>query len=61
MEQNIAEVQRSEELREGTRALLERAVETAEALLERSTGSEKTARGGRKAHRLEVERPASHQ
>jgi nitrite reductase/ring-hydroxylating ferredoxin subunit/multimeric flavodoxin WrbA len=58
MEQNIAEVQQSEELREGTRALLERAVETARALLERSDGSEKTARGGRKAHRLEVERAA---
>jgi multimeric flavodoxin WrbA len=61
MEQNIAEVQRSEELREGTRALLERAVETAQVLLERSTGLEKTARGGRKAHRLEVERAVSHE
>jgi len=56
MEHNIAEVRQSEELREGTRALVERAVETARTLLERSAGAGKTPRGGRKAHRLEVER-----
>ena len=56
MEQNIAEVRQSEELREGTRALIERAVQTAGNLLERHCASEKTARGGRKAQRLEVER-----
>lgn len=58
MEQNIAEVRQSEELREGTRALVERAVETARTLLERDAGCDKTPRGGRKAHRLEVERAA---
>jgi hypothetical protein len=56
MEQNIAEVQHSEALREGTRALVERAVETARMLLKRKAGSEKIVRGGRKAHRLEVKR-----
>jgi multimeric flavodoxin WrbA len=58
MEQNIAEVQKSEELREGTRALVERAVETARGLLQHDSGGDKTPRGGRKAHRLEVERAA---
>jgi len=56
MEQNIAEVRQSEELREGTRALVERAVETAKTLLERHRTCDKTAPGGRKADALEVER-----
>jgi nitrite reductase/ring-hydroxylating ferredoxin subunit/multimeric flavodoxin WrbA len=55
MEQNIVEVQKSEELREGARALVERAVETARMLLAHKARSDQTARGGRKAHRLEVE------
>jgi hypothetical protein len=55
MEQNVAAVQQSEELREGTRALVERAVETARTLLKGNCGSGKLARGGRKAQRLEVE------
>ena len=56
MEQNVAEVQHSEALREGTRALVERAVETARTLLKRKAGPEKLVRGGRKAQRLDVER-----
>ena len=46
----------SEALREGTRALVERAVETASMLLKGKAGPEKLARGGRKAQRLEVQR-----
>jgi len=57
MEHNIAEVQQSEELREGARALAERAVSLAGALLQRAEVCDKTQRGGRKAHRLEVEKP----
>jgi multimeric flavodoxin WrbA len=56
MEQNVAEVQHSEALREGTRALVERAVETARTLLKRKADPEKLVRGGRKAQRLDVER-----
>ena len=56
MEQNVADVKKSEELREGTRALVERAVETACGLLKGNCGSGKLARGGRKAQRLEVKR-----
>lgn len=56
MEQNVADVKQSEELREGTRALVERAVETARTLLEGNCGSGKFVRGGRKAQQLEVER-----
>jgi len=55
MEQNVADVKQSEELREGTRALVERAVETARALLKGNCASGKLPRGGRKAQRLEVE------
>jgi hypothetical protein len=47
MEQNVAAVQQSEELREGTRALVERAVETARALLKGNYDSGKLARTGR--------------
>lgn len=56
MEQNVVDVKQSEELREGTRALVDRAVETACTLLKGDCGSGKLARGGRKAQRLEVER-----
>jgi len=57
MEKNIAEVKSSEELRQGTRELADRAIEMANALLTRTDdAAAKTARGGRKAHRLEVER-----
>jgi hypothetical protein len=56
MEQNVVEVQHSEALREGTRALVERAVETARMLLKRKAGPGKLARGGRKAQRLDAGR-----
>jgi nitrite reductase/ring-hydroxylating ferredoxin subunit/multimeric flavodoxin WrbA len=56
MEQNVADVKQSEELREGTRALVERAVETACTLLKGNCAAAKLPRGGRKAQRLEVER-----
>ena len=56
MEQNVADVKQSEDLREGTRALVERAVETAGRLLKQKACSDKTVRGGRKAQRLEIER-----
>lgn len=63
MERNIAEVQQSEELRAGARSLVERTVETATLLLAHKAVADKTARGGRKAHRLEVESagPLRHQ
>ena len=56
MEQNVAEVQHSEELRKGARGVVERAVETANLLRRRETKSDKLTRGGRKAQRLDVER-----
>ena len=56
MEQNVAQVQHSEELREGARGLVERAVETARPLLKARTKSDKVTRGGRKAQRLDMER-----
>ncbi len=51
MERNVEVVAGSEELRQGTRALLERAVELARRLQESRAGAESIARGGRKAHR----------
>jgi multimeric flavodoxin WrbA/nitrite reductase/ring-hydroxylating ferredoxin subunit len=56
MEQNVAAVQNSAELREGAGALAERAVLLASTLVERDAPGDKTPRGGRKAHRLEVEK-----
>jgi nitrite reductase/ring-hydroxylating ferredoxin subunit/multimeric flavodoxin WrbA len=56
MENNIATVQHSAELREGACALAERAVNLAGSLLKSNAPSDKTERGGRKAHRLEVEK-----
>jgi multimeric flavodoxin WrbA len=58
MEHNVREVQQSEELREGARELVGRCVELARNLI-RSAPCERTTRGGRKAHHLEVERQAS--
>jgi multimeric flavodoxin WrbA/nitrite reductase/ring-hydroxylating ferredoxin subunit len=57
MEQNVAEVSNSEELRDGARALVDRAMLSAERLLATDSLT-RLSRGGRKAHRLEVERPA---
>lgn len=56
MERNVADVQGSEELRRGACELVGRCVELARQLVE-SAPLERTTRGGRKAHRLEVERP----
>jgi multimeric flavodoxin WrbA len=56
MEKNVAEVMQSEELRAGARDLARRSVETARLLLDHAASCSSTARGGRKAHRLEVER-----
>ena len=51
MENNVRSVLDSVELREGTQALLERAVELAKRLRETSLCAAKVPRGGRKAHR----------
>jgi len=55
MEQNVIYVKRNPELREGARALAGRAVEKASQLLAADAPVEKTVRGGRKAHRMEME------
>jgi nitrite reductase/ring-hydroxylating ferredoxin subunit/multimeric flavodoxin WrbA len=55
METNVAQVIHSEELREGAKALAERAIQTAKILIGHDQ-AEALARGGRKAHRLEVEK-----
>lgn len=54
MEQNVVEVMQSQELRDGAKELVGRAVEMAGVLLGHVHAEEKTARGGRKAHKLEV-------
>jgi nitrite reductase/ring-hydroxylating ferredoxin subunit/multimeric flavodoxin WrbA len=54
MENNVRSVQDSVELREGTQALLERAVELAKRLRETNLCAAKVPRGGRKAHRSRV-------
>jgi nitrite reductase/ring-hydroxylating ferredoxin subunit/multimeric flavodoxin WrbA len=51
MEENVEVVKHSEELREGARALVTRAVDTAHLLLDHES-TPHSARGGRKAHRL---------
>jgi multimeric flavodoxin WrbA len=51
MENNVRSVEGSEELRAGTRALLERAVELARRLQGTRLSAPKVPRGGRKAHR----------
>jgi len=59
MENNIAAVQHSEELQEGARALAERSVKLAGLLVHGDQPCDRTRRGGRKGHRLEVERKAT--
>ena len=56
MERNIAQVMKSEELRSGARELVARAVELSRMMLAHSPAARRTARGGRKAFRLEIER-----
>ncbi len=53
MERNVAFVQRSPALREGARALAERTVEKARALIAEPPVA-KTERAGRKAHKMEI-------
>lgn len=55
MERNVQHVQHSEELRRGARELIHREVEFARLMLEHCGVVEKTERGGRKAHRLDIE------
>jgi hypothetical protein len=52
MEHNVAFVQGSEELREGTRALVDRALETTRRPLATPFGADRIERGGRKAHAM---------
>jgi hypothetical protein len=52
MEHNIDYVMKSEELRDGARTLVARAVDTAHLLLDHETAAHTIARGGRKAHHL---------
>jgi multimeric flavodoxin WrbA len=52
MERNVAEVRGSEELRQGARMLVARAVHTARILLDHEPALGSVERGGRKAHRL---------
>lgn len=53
MERNVAFVQSSKELRDGTRQLVEGAVAMAETLLGAQITKERVLRGGRKAHRCD--------
>jgi nitrite reductase/ring-hydroxylating ferredoxin subunit/multimeric flavodoxin WrbA len=55
MERNIAQVQRSEELREAARGLADRAVDLSRILREHAQEAMTMPRGGRKAHLLDVE------
>ena len=52
MENNVLFVQESEELREGARALVDRALETSRRLLATPQVGERVERAGRKAHHM---------
>ncbi|MEZ4298690.1 MAG: NAD(P)H-dependent oxidoreductase [Polyangiaceae bacterium] len=54
MERNVMTVQRSKELHDGARELLDRAVSLSRHLLEANCDPERIDRGGRKAHKLTV-------
>lgn len=54
MERNVAHVERSEELRDGTRSLVDRAMELAHVLITHPLLHGRMPRGGRKAHSLHV-------
>lgn len=58
MEANVIHVVESEELHQGARELAERAVMMARWLIADAERPDHMARGGRKAHRLEVEKQA---
>ena len=52
MENNIAQVKMSAELRDGARSLATRSIDMAHLLLDHEEAPHTTSRGGRKAHRL---------
>jgi hypothetical protein len=54
MEKNVDYVMKSDELRVGAQELAARAVMTAQMLLDRQMVVDRTARGGRKAHHIEL-------
>jgi nitrite reductase/ring-hydroxylating ferredoxin subunit/multimeric flavodoxin WrbA len=54
MENNIAHVEKSEELREGVQGLVDRALELSHVLIEHPIAHSNVPRGGRKAHSLTV-------
>jgi len=56
MERNVIHVMNSDELKHGARELARRAVETASMLLGHHAVEASTPRGGRKAHRLDIEK-----
>jgi multimeric flavodoxin WrbA/nitrite reductase/ring-hydroxylating ferredoxin subunit len=55
MENNVRFVQANEELREGTRALVDRALETCRRLLATPLTADHVERGGRKAHAMHLD------
>jgi nitrite reductase/ring-hydroxylating ferredoxin subunit/multimeric flavodoxin WrbA len=55
MERNVLHVQHSKELRSGACELVQRQVEFARILMAHAGVAEKIERGGRKAHRLDIE------
>jgi len=55
MERNVQHIMHSEELRRGARELVRRQVNMARMLLDHQAAEGKTERGGRKAHRLDIE------
>jgi multimeric flavodoxin WrbA/nitrite reductase/ring-hydroxylating ferredoxin subunit len=59
MENNLKHVAESEELREGVRGLVDRALELAHTLIEHPIAHSKVPRGGRKAHALETDEKRS--
>ena len=54
MENNMATVMNSEELRKGARELADRSIALVKLLLDRPQSAAKTAGGGRKAHKLDL-------
>ncbi len=54
MENNIAYVEKSTDLRDGAKDLVRRSIETAKIVLERKLGEEKIVHPGRKAQRLKI-------
>jgi hypothetical protein len=54
MEKNVEYVMKSEELRMGAKELAGRAVDAARQLVDRGRIVDRTARGGRKAHHIEL-------